>query len=504
MPGPEKIVCELPLPLFDQLLSDDAAEANAAEATAHAWLNRIRPDRLPAADIAIRDALRSHASSRGWAKLQAGDLPLRFGEQLRHAAMFFASMHPSGYVRERALRTFPPGRPELALAAALLRLNDPTPQIRKAGEALLAQRLPEADAAVSAHLLPLITALERAKRVGPSDWFTRFARVLLSEPDLAQLRCGLAHPACPVSGAFFRVVEGLSWPESESLLTSVMRESVPTLRRRALIAIRTQAPTADRLRLLPAFLHHHSPAVRAFALEAVLADCDASNAHRILLEAITDRSAWVRGTALCFLQKTSLRESLLAQSRDALRHDSAPVESERAIRIIAAFGDSGDAPGVKLFLASPVAAVRIAALDLLAKHGGPPAREDLIRALADPVPAVANAAARLLAKCTVAPYQAELMRLARSPAARTRHHALRLLARTPRWTAMPFLLEEIATTPGAALPALRVIELWMTRADSGYHRPTPTERAETERALAAHGAALPVALREKIRAALVC
>lgn len=449
----------------------DPAFADAADRTLVRLRRVARAPQMLAIDEQIRaESWRHHDTL--WAKLRPAELG-RVGV----GALETAGSHPSGFVREEAIRRLGARHDGSELPVLLLRVNDWVPQVRRAARARLAERI---DVAYADHWVRWLGLWERLSYAGRDDHSAvlGWARTLLRQAE--------ALPA----------------------LERGMHGDDPYVRRRC-HALALENAASDARALFARGLEHRDPIVRAWSIRQALPLVD----RALIATALRDRSAMVRREGL--EQMLALDPSF--DAREAL-FDRSPAIREIAQRhlrgrgvdvatlyrsarpspaSLLGLGETGtpeDVGMVEDALLSSRVAMREAATRALDRLAGKDHIDDFLAQLED-APRVRRAAARALERHGVGDRHDRLERIARDRP-ESRSATLPLLGRIPRWQAIVRLVR----IAGVTADALRQIDGWLWRYNRGFSAPSVEELATLERAVGEHATALGDARVRELRA----
>ncbi len=448
---PLDLACLVPLVFAESWSFRSKPEALGAVAAASAdavlaMLARLPPEACLAIDAAMR---RPGYRLLGWKYFQewAGFGPsealagLEARGVLTTPLLGILSTHPSGYVRERAVRELDRLGPS-SLRWLLVRTNDWVDPVRRlATEAALRSFVPErANEVVGC--LPLLDRLRPQSRT--DDEALRAAVLELFARDDAPLReRGLGSRRVAVRRSAYRMAAACSGrarrtpyrtaPEGRgpdvALLARALRDrDLPIRVWAARLAKTLGAP--ERARLAPFLLETRTGAVRRVGYE-LASEADLPGVDDILLRGIDDASASSRHLCRFLLRERGHDEDFAARYRGAVARGHAAVGALRGL------GELGRAEDWELFVPyvdeggrrGRAAVAAMAKLDRAASH------ELRMFLVGSPEPGVSAEAARTLAGSIGAEDAGALEEHLEAAHPHVRRHAVRLAAYLPGWSA---------------------------------------------------------------------
>lgn len=417
----------------------DVAEA-AAEAVARLLASVSLRD-LGAFDRAMR-ARAGYASITRWDHLTPRDLgtltALRAGASLVQLAL----CHPSGFVREAAIRLSPPHANRAELATLLLRTNDWVMQVRTAAHAAIRARLTAPQLPELIAVLPVIDSMRAWHRVRASTLVDELDVVVSSQ----EARPALLAATSSVDrflrrSAFRRLIgeavrldpAGGSTTADHALYEAALRDSDPALRiwvARALVA----APPELFLAFSNRLLRQRAGSIR-FATIQRLVDLEQPWPWR---SHVMDAHTGVRA----FAQQASLDEDLDPAS--PYRAESFIADSFHLGTSLLGLGETAGAAEASLVyphLASSRPGVRRSALLALAAFDVDDLHSHALKALADSSHSVVTTAREVLVE-RAARLRAEevITELSTLTTPWGRRAAIAVLAALEYWTGLLHLL----------------------------------------------------------------
>jgi hypothetical protein len=359
-----------------------AADAILQRATPEdiAWLDRHRPSWDP-----------YFPARSGWDALRPDDLGVDTPDATgpRAAVIALASIHPSGFVRERAVRLLAGRRDGGELPYLLVRVNDWVAPVREAAGAAVRARLQTGYAAHFVRCLPLVDALRGERRAPHLALIGDIEALLCTQAAAPAVDEALRRGGRALRRASARIAARSGDP---ALLRRAAVDSDPIVATLAARAI-TKTWSADALREVLPRLRRGPPRVRCLALEATCARF-AGEAEPHLRRALVEEACSVRELAR-FLWPKADRGPLdfAAFYREALALAKGRTFAA-ALYGLAETGGESDAPLFEPHLHDPRSAVRAAAVMGLGRCGMTRYGDALLAAMKDPSSQVASLARR--------------------------------------------------------------------------------------------------------------
>jgi|GEM_PF-1013121 len=501
----------LALELHDALdgLGDPAASGDAARRIAAA-MRVVAPGDLARFDETYRRAVwsRGVATEPRWLKdgseADAYHLPqsrepveaLRVPDDSAPWVFGVLAMHPSGYVREGAVRRLAAlrARDGDELPFLLLRANDWIPAVRAAAARAVEERA--ADAKYTPELvwsLPLLTRLAESTR-GEVDAVVSAVRATLEQPAARSALLGGLHSRDRRvrRSAYALLMAGAEGAELRQLVVVGLHSEDQVRRSLAVRAVARMDLDSMRA-VLPELMSAGNPPARTAGVQ--IAAKVGPEGEGWILAAVSDRNSMVRATARFVLKGRGA--DFAALNRRAL--EAGGADAEGALLGLGDLGRAEDAEVVEPFLAAARPHVRAAAvktLDRLLRDAAVPA---ILPLLADESPRVSRAAAKALETRPVPPAAlAAIFTGAHPPHARA--NALRLLARGSRWEVVPWMVRGAADgdprVAGAARKALESLRATLYRS---FQAPAPDQLARLSTELDAAGERIDPATAKWLR-----
>jgi hypothetical protein len=397
----------------------------------------------------------------------------------RVTALGIASLHGSGWVRERAVRLLADSDDALAPAFLLLRANDWVDPVRQAAIESLERRL--ADRGVD-ELVPHLELVFRLTDVRRND----------------------------LRGLTARVEQELASPEAAASLQRACGEGTARARRRCLdLALR--ARTFDVRFTLLASLDDRDRSTRVAAAHAAGSVFAGEELRALLRRLRTSRVSALRRAALEVAAERvqselrDLAEGLLldadaavrAAARRHLRTTAAPPDAasryrtalaqrpERLAAAILGLGETGapaDAALVEVHLLDDRARVRSAAVSALGSLAAADHRSDFIALIADPSPRVARAACDVLLRLPAVELSLLVEAAVRGEHPSQRRCGVDLVVRHDHWAAgLAWLRIAREGEEEIAARAKNALERWANRYNRVYTVPSRDQVAAYQR-----------------------
>jgi len=443
------LVSEIPS-LYPLVFDDEAEISQRALLKCAELLRRTPTDKASWLDSEIRQRLWALSWDSTSNPLDRPDMPAS-GE-----ARMLCLSHPSGFVRERAVRSMGEDHGPLVLAFLLVRLNDWVEQVRTAAREAVKLRLsPE----YMEDWLANLDGLRALESRGRADhrWLVCAAGSLLSAGEnrsriIELLRSGDRH----TSRAAWLLLGRWATVEWPLVIKSALASSDATLRlwasRRARSVL--DGPCLDEFCVRA----HRDPwaAVRREALYTIL-EHRPEQAGAVLRLFLLDRHRSLREAAVFYLKD---REGFDAAS--FYREQISQAHGNDRVTCTLGLGESGsreDVPLLHDLLIDPHAAVRRGAIRSLSRVDADAQVEQFVRCLTDQAPGVSSEARRALTPRVGSVEPARLVSIARAgPCPHCSANALLLLCRMKPYQSLGPLLAA-AADPRPQLREKAVVEL---------------------------------------------
>lgn len=393
------------------------------------------------------------------------------------------SFHPSGYLREIAVRRLTQTTNGQELPFLLLRLNDWVAPVYQLALAAVQERVtPQyADALVRNIILVFNLAGQTRHQHGPV-LSAITALLKRSECDTA-LQQGMAASDNWVRRLCFRILREADDARLPEASSRMLADSDPVIRQAAAHCVRVKLPDDEVRTLLPLMKRDRSLPVRREALYACLERLP-ELAPAELRGALLDTNAAMRGIARYHLRQSGEMD-VPAFYREALRNSATPSGLATAIGGLGETGTAVDVGLILRHLSHPLTKVRRAAVRGISRLDGDNQIGALLAALADERPGVAHEAREALRPRLSLLDDDTLWRLFKMAAQlHVRRDVLALLASLPKWGSIPFLVEAAADgDPLIREAASKQVRNWSSRYNSSFARPTLVQLARLEEAL---------------------
>jgi HEAT repeat protein len=352
------------IPTLLYVLTHDNESLRTAAAAVVAHLEGVIPiSALPGFEVRLRQ---STLQAYAWNKLGVREVVKRTWPP-GVLAMF--TLHPNGYVREKALRRMVRiGETELSLRYLLLRLNDWVRQVREFAAVEVQDLISIEHALHWVPVLGLIDQLRHRTRV-ENSWLSERLTALFLRPDArAQLMSAVMADDRAVARWAYSTALSLPAADSTAIAWLALKSPDSLVRLRAAACVRRWNDGPDREELLGKMTVDRFMPVRREALYAML-DAPTEPRRAFLVSSLLDRHRSMREAARYYLRQ----------------------DTERA-------GESFDFRGFYLpALANDVTSALAIAISGLGECGHPSDAVTLMHYVSDPRPSVAAAAVRAVA-----------------------------------------------------------------------------------------------------------
>ena len=399
------------------------------------------------------------------------------------ALLGLVSFHPSGYIREAAMRRLTQITSGQELPFLLLRLNDWVAPVYQLALAAVQERItPQyADTLVRSSIIVFNLEGRTRHQHGP---VLSAITALLKRPECdAALQWGMVAPEKQIRRLCFRILREADDARLSGSVSRMSADLDPVIRLAAARCARVKLPDDALRTLLPLMKQDGSLPVRREALYASLERLPGL-APAELGAALLDTNAAMRGIARFYLRQSGDFD-IPAFYRQALTASVLPSELSTAISGLGEIGEAGDAGLILSYLSHPLAKVRRAAVRAVSRLDGDNHTKALMAALADERPSVTHEAREALRSRLSLLADGALWHLFTTAALpHVRRDVLALMASLPKWESIPFLVEAAADddplTQGYATEQVR---RWSSRYNSSFARPTLVQLARLEEAL---------------------
>lgn len=482
--------------LLDGMFSPSAGTGIAAVEAIGRKLAGVVADELRAAEEGIRRRWRS-----GYREPPFFEALLRDPGRPACGVLGLFSFHPSGYVREAAVRRLAAPADGSALRFLLLRLNDWVAEVREAALAAVLDQVREDRAAAFGRDFVLVERALRTERAGLASLAGALAGMLATaEAQTAALAAAEAESrrsARAVVRFLLDRVPGAGKVVVARGMTArddVIRAWVVPWARRVL-------PPEEALAVLRRLAADPSVAVRRESLKEMHLAFP-GEARPFLERAVLDVSASVREASRLLLKESGI--DFRSVYRDAVRTAARARPLAAALAGLAEVGSAPQAQDVAPHLTDPRATVRRAAVQSVMRLAGETFAARVAGLLEDASPAVSAAARNELRQYAPLVGQARLLLAsAASPYRHTRLHVVPLLAALPKWQSITCLIHETgAEDEERASLARQYISVWNRQYNRSQRLPSRQEVEDLLAALSAAGPALDKTISDEIRFAV--
>ncbi len=426
-----------------------------------------------------------------WLKVANEDLERIARQAHGQAFLQMAMCHPSGYVREAAIRLANLRSNGGDIRFLLIRLNDWVPPVQRAAAEALRARFTAHSADDLVAALPVLDegseAQGRRRSRSAADEVETF---LHSEAAAPAVRRGLHHADSAVRrSAYGRALAATSLQRAD-VLRSALRDRDPFIRLWATRHIDPTDPAAFGT-VLEAMLRDSLGIIRLRSLELALEHRRDADLESFL----TDFHAGVRSLA---------QATLLARDVDVVALYRRTITSAHGRRLAAALSGLAESAGaaaepqIRPFLVDPSSAVRRAVLHAMSALESDAIVEACLGALEDSAPQVAHAARDLLVRrVSRIPREGVWTIAARTRQPHTRLDAIAILSHLDYWVRLPYLLRATHLEHGKDR-AVRHLMKWVATRSRRFNRPDRDVEAAIRTAL--HDADIEQHLRDTIAA----
>ena len=483
MPTPVEYARELVTRLRSCLA--EAPRVSGALAELGSTLSGVPTAALPSVDEALRSL--SFRYGDGWDDLTPAEVA-RFAAVPDGAGWAFVSVvasHPSGFVRQAALRALGRAREGRGLPFIVLRLNDWVAEVRQAAQAALACYLSPGFASALVAALPLVFALQRQRRSDHGPIVAWVLNLLRTPPCREALAAGRRSDDREIRRLCHRLASETSDADQTVILEETLADPDPAIRVEAVRrAGRTLADPRAR-ELAARVLRDRSVQVRRVALQYLAGALEPEDVRGLTEAALLDENSSARWQArILRLQHGPI--DLAEFYRRAV--SSAPTRARLRGALIG-LGESGtkdDIARVVPHLQADETSVRRAALRALAGLEPSSTTEVFLSALTDDRPGVSREGRRALEpRLGHVPFQRleAVVQPVEMPA-HVRQNALSLASHLSKWESLPLLLEGAGSTDRAvAGRGGMLLDGWCRRYNRSFVVPTHQQMDRIEEVL---------------------
>jgi len=393
------------------------------------------------------------------------------------------SFHPSGYIRELAVRRLTRMTGGQELPFLLLRPNDWVVPVSQTALMAVQERItPQyADALVRSILLVFNLAGQKRRKHMP---MLSAVTDLLKRPECdAALQWGMAAPEKQARRLCFRILWEAADARLPEAVSQMLADLDPVIRQAASHCARVTLPDDALRALLPLMKRDSSLPVRREALYTCLERLP-ELAPSELRTALLDPNAAMREIARYHLRQSGDFD-VQGFYRQALAASAVPSELGAAI---SGLGETGTALDVGLILPSlshPLAKVRRTAVKAVSRLDGDNYIDAFLAALTDERPSVSHEAREALRTRLGLLDEGALWRLFKTASLpHIRRDVLLLLASLPKWESVPFLVEAaVDKDPLIQEQAAKQLRGWFSGYNRNFVRPAPIQLARLKEAL---------------------
>ena len=442
------------------------------------------PPELAILDKRVREGSQYRPPDPEWPKISPDELErIVTTAEVPTELVGLVNFHPSGYIRELAVRRLTQSVSGQELPFLLLRLNDWVAPVYQTALMAVQERLTPQYAEALVRNIVLVSNLAGQKRHEHEPVLSAIT-ALLKRPECDDaLRQGLAAPDKQVRRLCFHVLREANDIRLSAGVTRMLADPDPVIRLAAARCVRVKLPDDTLRALLPLMKQDAFLPVRREALyaspermpELALAE---------LRAALLDSNAAMRGIARFHLQQPGGFD-VPALYRQTLTASVSPSELSTAIGGLGETGTALDVGLILPYLPHPAAKVRRAAVRAVSRLDGDNQIEALFTALWDERPSVTHEAREALRpRLGLLDDVALWRRFKTVTQLHVRRDVLALLASLPKWESVPFLVEAaVDEDPLIQEAASEQIRCWSSRYNKSFARPTQTQLARLEKAL---------------------
>jgi HEAT repeat protein len=489
-----------------ELLSLTLAQGDVPEAAAMAvrqLLETVGPLELVNLDLLSRSFMAPWDSAiQAWRRLSPDHLMRLARLRDGWAVLAMATSHPSGRIREAAVRLLPPVAGRRGFPFLLLRLNDWVDPVRRAAAAEVETFMEAPDPEVVVDALPLILRMQSWGRRDHGRMVVRIFQLLSLPSARDALVRGLNSPDRTVRRECFRLAVEQSALDSVTLIERALADPDLWVRHQGALWLKTLDDEQLR-KCLPGALADSSAVVRCEALRSFAARFPSEAVPR-LQDSLLDPHPAVRELARTCLHQSAGGMDVAAYYREAIHYQS----GRRLRAAILGLSESGlpsDDREILRYSAHAQAKVREAAVRALGRLKALRYRATILAAVADTSRRVSNEATRVIVRNRALLGVDTLGGYARS-AEQPRHvrlNALRLLACLGKWDSLPFFLRDSCAPDAEVASAARAhVEGWIATYNQSFLQPSAAQLLAIDEALEPAAGHIKPTVRASIRAAV--
>jgi HEAT repeat protein len=438
---------------------------------------------LPGVDEALR--ARSYWFDDTWKAVSPKDATSSWWRRVPWPVAAVASSHPSGFVREAAVRTLGGSANGKVIRFLVLRLNDWVPEVQWAARASLATFMAVEYAPSLIESLPLLSTLERQRRADHGPVRSWVFTLLRSESCHEAIRDGFSSPNREVRGACYQIASDPPNPDSANALDTALHDRDPQLRVWAVREVGKSAAEPFKVELLRQAIRDRSVQVRRAALAAMLPILPNDEARILVEAALLDENATARWQARLFRLQLGPFD-LPAFYRQALTSASTASRLRGALQGLGESGDRQDIARALPFCSSDSPRVIGAAVEALSDLEDVATVRPFVAALESSHAAVSRAGLRaLVARIggVSSGWLSDLINAETRPI-HVRLNALRLASHMTKWDRLPLIVEGCGTASAAvSARAGLLLNGWHARYNQSFRLPSEEQLGRADSAL---------------------
>ncbi len=469
------------IPEFVHLLVIEKGEVwrAAAEATAKLMAALESSDYVAMDQLVRSVGASNYGNYSPWRKMQPEDMN-RFKDTEFPVSLYgLASFHPSGYVREAAVKELARQNSGAAIPFLLLRMNDWVGSIRERAHQALRERLNPVYAKHWLKNWPLLLHLKCCGR-GDTNIIEPVTELLRTDACKEALQFGMNHRNKLVRKASFQIIAESTASARREVFAQLIYDADPSMRAWAIRHLVKDVPDADLPALIKPMLNDRHMPVRSQALW-LMAERWPEAAREALLAGLLDDHVAVREMARHFLSREAsfdAREIYLEKLRS---QKSVPA----ALCGLGETGGSDDGAVILPYLKRSEARVRRCAVYALGRLDVEKYLGVIFEKLFDLQSSVVRQAMKALQpKARLVPVD-DLEALVSADERKVVHQAvIVLLSKKGKWERLPLILMlcavENAVTANLALNALND---WFERYNRSFTEPTRSDHERINKAL---------------------
>ena len=313
------------IPLLTPLLAENAVVASAAGRGIARLLEGADTDDFPEIDIQVR-RWHGHDVYQRWKNLRLDAVRrMEVNPPTRIALFSVLSCHPSGHVREEAVKELCGIGADVAVAFQLIRVNDWVEPVRSQAHANLLELLKAQQYSPFFNHLALVLRLKDCERGDHSAIVETVLNALLDAPEA--LSIALNNPARSARRDTYLTAMSIGGAHRERIIEAGVTHSDPVLRLWALRDARRESPPQWLHQQLLVGLADSFVPVRREAILGIVEQFP-TDAHATLTRMLLDSSASIRDSH-CFISRDSASKispaSIEHRSRRTQRARQLPV-----------------------------------------------------------------------------------------------------------------------------------------------------------------------------------